>query len=140
MVVPIQTWSRITEKALRFALTLSPDVIAVHVDADEAPGSLAHVWRACVEEPARQAGLPKPELVVLQSPYRFVLTPILDYVLELERQHADRQIAVVVPNLVERRWYQRFLHNQHGELLTALLMLNGDQRIVIVNVPWYLQA
>jgi hypothetical protein len=56
----------------------------------------------------------------------------------LERRNPDRQIAVVVPNLVERRWYQRFLHNQRGELLTALLLLNGNRRIVIVNVPWYL--
>jgi amino acid transporter len=140
VVVPIQTWSRVTEKALRFALTLSPDVIGVHVDADEAHGSPADAWRTCVEDPARQAGLPMPRLVVLTSPYRFVMTPILDYVLELEREHPDRQIAVVVPNLVERRWYQRFLHNQHGEVLTALLLLKGDQRIVIINVPWYLQA
>ena len=140
VVVPIETWSRITEKALRFALTLSPDVVAVHIDADEEHGSLADVWRARVEDPMRQVGLPIPELVVLKSPYRFVMTPILNYVLELERQHTDRQIAVVVPNLVERRWYQRFLHNQHGEALTALLLLKGDQRIVIINVPWYLQA
>lgn len=76
--------------------------------------------------------------MVLKSPYRYVIGPILDYVLELEQIHKDRQIAVLVPILVERHWYQRFLHNQRGELLTALLLLKGNQRIVIVNVPWYL--
>jgi hypothetical protein len=96
------------------------------------------MWRSRVEDPIRRAGLSAPELVVLRSPYRFVLTPILSHILELERQHPDRQIAVIVPSLVERHWYQYFLHNQTGELLTTLLFLRGNQRIVIVNVPWHL--
>ena len=140
VVVPIEAWTRIAEKALRFALTLSPDVMAVHIAAEDANGRLSQVWRSYVEEPTRQVGVPIPKLVVLKSPYRFVITPVLNYVLELERKHPDRQIAVVVPNLVERRWYHRLLHNQHGELLTALLLLKGNQRIVIINVPWYLHA
>ena len=48
--------------------------------------------------------------------------------------------SMVVPNLVERRWYHRFLHNARGELLTAMLLLNGNRRINIVSVPWYLRA
>ena len=144
VVVPIERWSKISQKALRFALTLSPDVIALHIDPEEEgnkdAGHLAQRWGAYVEEPARNAGLPVPPLVVLQSPYRYVITPILDYVLELERKRPDRQIAVLVPHLVERRWYHRFLHNQRGELLTALLLLKGNQRISIVNVPWYLHS
>jgi hypothetical protein len=110
----------------------------VHIDSEEGDGKLATKWADYVEVPAREAGLPIPELVVLKSPYRYVITPILDYVLELERIHTDRQLAVLVPTLVERHWYQRFLHNQRGEILTALLLLKGNQRIVIVNVPWYL--
>lgn len=138
VVVPIEDWNRVSEKALRFAMTLSSDIVAVYVDSGEEETNLFQMWRSCVEDPIRRAGITAPELVVLRSPYRFVLTPILNYILELERQHSDRQIAVIVPNLVERRWYQHFLHNQAGELLTALLLLKGDRRIVIVNVPWYL--
>jgi amino acid transporter len=138
VVVPVQAWDRVSEKALRFALTLSPDIVAVYVDSGEEETNLFQMWRSRVEDPVRRGGLHAPELVVLRSPYRFVLTPILNYILELERQHSDRQIAVIVPNLVERRWYQRFLHNQAGELLTTLLLLKGDQRIIIINVPWYL--
>ncbi len=78
--------------------------------------------------------------MVLKSPYRFIVTPILNFVFELERKHTDRQIAVFLPTLVERHWYQHFLHNQYGELLTALLLLKGNKRIVIVNIPWYLKA
>jgi hypothetical protein len=77
-------------------------------------------------------------LVILPSPYRFVIQPILEHVLAVERQHENRIVAVVIPNLVERRWYHAFLHNQHGKLLAALLLIKGDRRIVIVNVPWYL--
>jgi hypothetical protein len=138
VVVPIETWSRVSQKALRFALSISSEVIALKVDSGEEQDGLPEQWCACVQDPAAKAGLPTPKLVVLQSPYRYVITPILDYILRLEREHPDRQIAVLVPNLVERRWYERFLHNQRGELLTALLLFKGDQRIAIINVPWYL--
>jgi hypothetical protein len=49
--------------------------------------------------PASEVGAPKPELAAIRPPYRFVITPILDYVFDLQRQHLGRRIAVVVPNL-----------------------------------------
>jgi len=58
----------------------------------------------------------------------------------LKQQHPGRHIAVVVSELVERRWYQYLMHNQRAEVLTALLMLDGDERIAVVNVPWYMKA
>jgi hypothetical protein len=136
VVVPFDSWSRITQKALRFALTLSSEVVAVHIDTGVEP-SCVKDWPRLVEEPARRAHLPVPRLEIVQSPYRFVIGPILDFILRLERDRADRQIAVVLPNLIERHWYHRFLHNQRAELLTALLLYRGGQRIVIVNTPWY---
>ena len=129
----------VAEKALRFAFTLTKDIHAVHVQAGEDnPEGLRQVWQQFVLEPAQQAGLAPPQLVVLDSPYRFVISPILDYVLELERQHPQRQIAVFVPELVERRWYHYALHNQRSNLLKVLLYLKGNKRIVMINVPWYL--
>jgi hypothetical protein len=113
-------------------------VIALHVDHSERKSDFPDRWEAFIACPAIQAGSRSPELAIIESPYRLVITPILDYVLTLERRHMDRQIAVVIPNLVERRWYQRFLHNQRGELLSAMLLLNGNHRTVIVNVSWYL--
>jgi hypothetical protein len=47
-------------------------------------------------------------------------------------------IAVIIPELVERHWWHYLLHNQQGELLKMYLLLHGVQRIVIINVPWYL--
>jgi hypothetical protein len=79
-----------------------------------------------------------PRLVVLKSPYRFVIRPILDYVLDLEKRNPDRQIAVLTPELVERRWYFKLLHNHRAAALKTLLLFQGDRRITVINIPWYL--
>ncbi|MGO8788951.1 MAG: APC family permease [Terriglobia bacterium] len=137
VVVPMFAWNKISQKGLRFALTVSSDVLALHIDCEKDKGSFCQGWRRDVEEPAKQAGRPAPRLAVLPSPYRFVLSPILDYILDLERKNPDRQIAVLIPELVERHWYHYFLHNQRAEWLRALLLAKGNQQIVLVNVPWY---
>jgi amino acid transporter len=138
VVLPMDNWTRISQKALRFALTISTDVIAVHIDSSEQASGLAEQWQRLVEEPAHRASLPVAKLKVIESPYRFVIGPLLDFILDVERQNPGRTIAVVLPNLVESHWYHRFLHNQRAELLTALLLFRADKRIVIINVPWYL--
>jgi amino acid transporter len=134
VLVPVDRWNAATEKALQFALTLSPDVQAVHVtcdaDDDKAPWS---------DKPTAP-GVRVPKLVTLASPYRLVVHPILDYVLKVEKENPGRTVAVVIASMVERHWYHYFLHNQRGQMLTALLLLRGDERINIINVPWYLKA
>jgi len=93
-----------------------------------------------VAEPVAQAGGTPPTLVNLSSPYRLVIKPILDYVLDMELNNPGRQIAVIVPELVERHWYHYPLHNQRAELLKALLLVKGSRNIVLINVPWYIKA
>ena len=136
VIVPVDRWNAATEKALQFAMRLSPDVEALHVmcDADEDQPT----WKWAEGAPA--AGTPVPKLVTLPSPFRLVVHPIVDYVLKVEKENADRTVAVVIATMVERHWYHYFLHNQRGQMLTALLLLGGDQRINIINVPWYLKA
>src|SRR6267378_406142 len=135
VIVPVDQWNAATEKALQFAMTLSPDVEALHVmcDADEDRPK----WKWAEDPPA---GTPSPKLVTLPSPFRLVVHPIVDYVLKVEKENADRTVAVVIATMVERHWYHYFLHNQRGQMLTALLLLGGDERINIINVPWYLKA
>jgi len=140
VVVPIQNWSKISQRALQFALTLSPDIRALHVATEDEADTLREQWGRMVEEPLQRTGRKPPELITLPSPYRLVLRPILDYVLEAEKQHPERQIAIIVPELVERHWYHYPLHNQRAELLKALILLNGSTRIVLINVPWYIRA
>ncbi|HEY6253752.1 MAG TPA: APC family permease, partial [Candidatus Angelobacter sp.] len=138
VVVPITGWDRITEKALRFALEISPDVQAVHVHAEDDTDDLSHRWKELVEEPAKRAGLPVPKLKVIPSPYRTVLTPIREYVIRLAQEHPDRLIGVVIPEKIEQHWYHYFLHNKRATALKALLYFGGHEHIVVMNVPWYL--
>jgi len=139
VIVPIDQWNAATQKTLRFAMTLSPEVQAVHIACGE-DDSIAAEWQSTVEQPAREAGVPVPRLITLRSPYRLVLQPLVDYVLQVERENRDRTVAVAISTMVERHWYHYFLHNQRSEVLTAMLLLGGDRRINIINVPWYLQA
>lgn len=145
VVMPLERWSRIAEKALRLAYTLSPEVLVLHIvpeNKQEAhhDDELTGIWDEYIEKPAVQAGFSPPELVVLGSPYRLVITPILQYVLELERKHPKRLISVLVPELVERRWYYYLLHNQRATALKVMLYAKGNGRIIVINVPWYLRS
>jgi hypothetical protein len=145
VVMPLQRWSRVAEKALRFAYTLSREVLVLHIvpegeDKEHREDDLVSVWDEYIEEPAVTAGFVSPELVVLRSPYRLVITPILQQILELEQKHPNRLISVLLPELVERRWYFYFLHNQRATALKIMLYAKGSERIIVINVPWYLQS
>lgn len=140
VVLPVERWSRISHKALRFAWTLSSEIKVVHVDCGEGTDSFAGRWHELVDVPVRKAGVPAPELVILKSPFRFVIKPIVDYALELEKANPHRQVAVLLGELVENRWYYAFLHNNRSEVLRALILSKSERRITVVNVPWYMSS
>lgn len=139
VVVPVLGWNKVAEKGLRFALTLSSEIQVVHVQTEGVTDEVPQNWDRLVEEPVRQAGLPPPALKVIHSPFRYVVNPIVEYVLHLERTNPDRQIAVIVPELVEDHWFQFILHNQRPKWLKTLLLMQGSRRIILINVPWYLK-
>ena len=138
IVIPVEHWSIVSEKAVRFAWRLSQEIHVVHVECGEDTDSLCRTFPMLVEAPARAAGLPVPELVVLQSPFRFIIRPILNYALELEKANPDKTIAVLIPELVESRWYYFLLHNNRSQVLKALLLFSGNERTTVINIPWYL--
>jgi amino acid transporter len=140
VVIPVQEWSNIVKNALRFAVKISPDIRALHVDCGEGTINLRAEWQQFVEAPALEAGIAAPQLVVLTSPYRTVLLPIVDYILEAQKTCGSRQVAVVIPELVELRWYHHLLHNKRASLLKWLLLVKGNLRIVVINIPWYLAS
>jgi amino acid transporter len=140
VILPVQGWNRVVKKALGFAFKISTNIRAVHVDTGEGSEIFRDEWCRFVEQPAMEAGVAAPELVVLPSPYRLILAPIVDYVLEVERTCPSQQIAVLIPELVERHWYHHLFHNKRASVLKALLLLRGNQRIVVINVPWYLDV
>jgi amino acid transporter len=138
VIVPLDRWSRITEKGLRFALKISDQVQAVHVDAEDCCDEVRQMWQQNVSAPLLESGKVVPELILLSSPYRFVIAPLVEYILKVERDHPDRQIAVLVPELVVKHWWETPLHNQRAQLLKLLLLVRGNQRIIVINIPWYL--
>ncbi len=139
VIIPVEHWSVIAEKALRFAWRFSNDIRVVHVECGEDTDRICLEYPGLVENPAKAAGLPVPELVVLRSPYRFVIRPILNYALELEQSIPDKTIAVLIPELVESRWYYFLLHNNRSQVLKALLLFSGNERTTVINIPWYLK-
>jgi amino acid transporter len=136
-VIAIDRWSNITRQGIEFAARLSPEVIALHVDPSEHSELLREDWEHYVEQPFRAAGKEPPRLHILPSPYRFVIIPIVQFVLDISKQNPTRSIVVVIPELVEDRWYEYFLHNQRGRLLEWVLLARGNERIFTVSAPWY---
>jgi amino acid transporter len=140
-LLPIRGWSAITRKALRVALKISPEVYALHI-VDEAGQDnvleLEDAWTRRVREPAQAAGLRPPQLIVIFSPYRRFHGPLQQAISDLQRAHPARDIAVIIPELVETRWYHVLLHNQTAAVIKAYLLFSGYRRVIVVNVPWYL--
>jgi amino acid transporter len=138
VVIPMARWDRITEKAMRFGLLLSKEIKVVHVHSADEEGRLDQIWDEHIKGPIEKESLPVPELVVIPSNYRFIINPLMDYILELEEKNPGRKVAVLLPELVVRHWWENALHNQRVQLLKLLLLVKGNQRIVVVNIPWYL--
>lgn len=139
-VVPVSGWNRASQEALQFACSLTPRVEVLHVECpDEAGEHTSDHWQEQLDGAARSAGMEPPRMVSVPSPFRFITTPIVRYVLDAEKREAGTKVMVVVPEMVVRRWWQYLLHNHRSTTLKALLLLQGNRRIVVVNVPWYLR-
>ena len=130
VIIPLSGVHRGTLEALRYARSLSYDITAVHVSIDPAEAEAVRqkweLWGGGVR------------LVILESPYRLLLEPLLQYIAEIaERRQPNETITIVVPQFVPGRWWQNFLHNQTAIMLRlALLFRRG---IVITDVPFHLE-
>ena len=128
VIVPIGGVHRAVIEALRYAAALATDVRAVYVNVN--PESLVQlkkdwpVWGSHVK------------LVVLQSPYRSMTEPLLDYIDRMEKEHPDDYITVVLPEFVVKHWWHHLLHNQSAMVLKAALLFRP--RVVTTSVPFHL--
>jgi amino acid transporter len=138
VVMPIDRWSRISEKALLFAITLSSDVRCIHIQSGEESDPISNDWDHLIAEPLRKEGRPRPTLVTQRSPYRYILQPLVDYIISIAPVDEERRVLVLVPELVVRHWWQNLLHNQRANVLKVLLLVRGNRNIVVINMPWYL--
>lgn len=140
VIVPLRRLDAVTVKALRFGLGISPDVHAVQVVAEGHPiEDLQGAWDAKVDAPARAAGLPAPRLAVVRSRFRQIVDPLLAYVHRVAAEDRGRLVAVVVPELVELRWYHYLLFSHTATALKMMLLFRGGPQVVVVNAPWYLR-
>jgi amino acid transporter len=128
VLLPVSGVHRAVLQALHYAHTLSDDVRALYVSTD--PHSLELVRK---EWDQWGEGVP---LVVLESPYRSVLEPILGYINELEANQPDAYVTIVLPEFVPARWWQHLLHNQRALLLKGALLFRPNT--VVTNVPFHL--
>jgi amino acid transporter len=137
-VIPIDEWNCISKQAVEFASRISSDIIVAHVEDGERACVVSENFHQYIEAPFREAGLTPPRLTILPSPYRFVVVPLVKFVLELSAKYPERRIVVVIPELVEKRWYEYFLHNQRGRMLELMLLVHGNKRVFSLSAPYYL--
>ncbi len=138
VVVLVRGWSRITRKALGVAMRMSPEVYALHIAADELRlQAIEDDWGKFVSDPCREAGVAAPKLVVVTSPYRRLYSTLTEFLAEMARTHPGRPVTVVVPELIERRWYHYLLHNQTAAIIKGYLYFSGLEQVAVLNVPWY---
>jgi amino acid transporter len=139
VVVPINGWSCVAEQAVRFAMRISDETTALHVTSQEDDGSLQKLWAERVERPSTEAGVKPPRLQIVQSPYRQLYQPILDFVDDVREEHPHCLVAVVIPELIEPRWWEFVLYNHAAAGLKAALLLHGSEHVIVINTPWYLR-
>ena len=117
-------------EALQYAKTLSPDAKAVYVELDpERTRRLEEKWVK------HGFGVP---LVVLTSPYRSLLGPLLDYIDNLRGREGRHMVTMVLPEFIPARWWQHLLHNQTALLIKGALLFRRN--VVVTDVPYHLKS
>jgi amino acid transporter len=119
-----------TLRSLAFAQAASPATLrAVNVAAEEADNPLPEEWE--------RRRIPVP-LVVVESPYRETVRPVLRYIRQLRREHPGDMISIVIPEYVVEHWWQHLLHNQTALRLKGRLLF--EPSVAVTSVPWVLGA
>ena len=128
-VVPVAATNKMVLGAIEYARSISRDVIAVRVNVDgQDRDKLQEEW---------QAWAPDVPLVVLNSPYRSILRPLLRFIDEVETWRDDDVVTIVIPEFVSSSWWHQLLHNQTSLFMKAALLFKP--RIIVTSVPHHLR-
>lgn len=126
VIVPVPNISRSVVRSVQFGRALSEDVRAVHITIDaEGAAQLRRDWEHM---------LPGVPLVVIETPFRSLVTPFLHYLDVMAPTPPDTITVVILPEYVPRHWWDRFLHNQKAEQIGEALV--GRHNTVVVSVPY----
>jgi amino acid transporter len=145
VLVPIKRWDRLARKAVEYALRLSPEVTALHIvnldgpDVKDQHERLRQDWHQFVERPAIQAGSKPPRLELVSSEFRSITAPLLRAVQDADRRFPGRPVTVILPELVEGRWWGYLMHASRERRLRARLLRDGGPNVIVSSVPWQLR-
>jgi len=129
VLVPISGIQRAVVEALDYAKSLSPDVRAVYVNIDPATtDQLKEQWKLWGDSVS---------LVVLESPFRSLMEPLLEYIERVDGEHPDDYVTVVLPEFVPARWWHHLFHNQRALLIKGALLFKPNT--VVTSVPFHLR-
>ncbi len=128
VLVPIASVNRIAQQTLAYARSISGNVTAVHIAIDEDDIDQVQAdWKAL--------GIDVP-MVIIESPYRSLVGPLLSYIDEIDRQRPGDTLTVILPEFIARHWWEQLLHNQTGLRIKAALLFKPG--IVVTSVPYHL--
>jgi len=128
VLIPIGGIQRAVVEALRYAESLSDDVRAIYVDTDAvATAQIEREW---------QTWGGTATLIVLPSPFRSLMEPLLEYIGQVEADRPDDYVTIILPEFVPARWWQHLLHNQRALLIKGALLFRPNT--VVTSVPFHL--
>ena len=129
ILMPIDDVNYASLRAMSFARTICKDITALHIATDAA--------RAEKIQQKMQTYAPDIKLVIIESPLRAFMRPLLTYVDMHHRQHPHGFVTIVLPEFITAHWWERFLHNRTAEHLTQAFKRHPN--IAVVNVPYLLK-
>ena len=130
VIVPVADVNYASIRAMSFARTLCEDIIVLHIFGD--PGS------AAIVQDKMKTYAPDLKLVMIESPLRSIVPPLLKYVDILHKQHPNAFTSIIMPEFVTHHWWEHFLHNRTEEQLTQAFKKYSD--VAIILVPYSLQG
>ena len=143
VLVAYEERNRMTDRALQFAMTLSPDVVAVHLlrlagpeCEEEDVAGLRDAFEREIGAPLRAAGRDPPRLVQIPAPYREIEGPVLDLVERIDAATPGRSVAILIPEQVLGHWWERLLHSRRAQRLRSALLAHAGPRLMVVTAPW----
>lgn len=129
VLVPVATVNRIARQTLAYARSISENVTAVHVSSEDDDVEAFRTEWAKLDTPIN--------LVIIESPYRQLVQPLLRYIDEIDKQRPNDTLTVVLPEFIARHWWEHLLHNQTALRLKAALLFRPGT--VVTSVPYHLE-
>lgn len=130
VIIPISGVQQAVISAVKYAKALSDDVVALYVCLDEAETAIIRdKWnRHCM-------GV---RLIIVESPYRSIKEPLLNYIDELQKRYENGVITVILPEFVPSKWWHHLLHNQTALFIKGILLFKKG--VVSTSVPFHLKT